>query len=833
MPAARNLERPWVVCAFLVLATLAAYLPALCCGFLTFDDDYYVTRNPQVTAGVTLAGVRWAFTHVHASNWHPLTWISHMLDCQLYGLRPVGHHLTSVLLHAANSVLLFLWLRSVTGTFWRSALVAALFALHPLHVESVAWVAERKDVLCTLFGLLSLWAYGRYAEGRRAKVERRNAKDPKGERREHPTSNIQHPTSNDQAYAPRSTLHVLGFYTLALLFFALGLMSKPMLVTLPFVLLLLDYWPLGRFASLESKVPSLKSTHHAPRNTHHATRFSFKPLTSRLLEKLPFFILSAASCLATLGAQKVGRALVPLEVLPFRARLCNALDSYVGYLRHLFWPAGLAPIYTSTGTTGAAILIAIVLLAAVTLLVLWQRKRRPYLLVGWAWYLGMLVPVIGLVQVGSQSMADRYTYLPAIGVFIMVAWGLAEAAVGAGAQGDTAAGAPAVPGSPRAVALSSCVALAALSACALVTASQLRYWQNSESVFRRALSINGDNFIAWSGLGYCLAEQGEERQAEACYERAVQIRPSFAEAWNGLGYAQANLGHYAEAVNSYETAIRLAPDHLTARNNLATALAACGRAEEAKAQCRAASGIDPYAAEPHINLAALYATEGQWDQAVSEYSRALELDPGLLDAACGLAGALAKQGKPDEAVRELSDLLASHPSCAAARLQLGIILARQQKTDDAIAQFDTLLRANPDDPAAHYQLALTLGARGESKQALAHYRAALKARPNFPEALNNLAWLRATDPDPELRDGTEATALALRACRLTDYKEAYMLGTLGAAYAEAGRFSQALESAEKAAALADQEGDAETAAINRKLAALYRAGQPYRETRTR
>jgi tetratricopeptide (TPR) repeat protein len=824
MPRNRNLEDPWLICALLVLAVLAVYLPVIKFSFLTYDDDYYVTRNPHVAGGLTSAGLRWAFTHVHSANWHPLTWLSHMLDCQLYGLAPAGHHLTNLLFHAANTVLLFLWLRSLTSAFWRSAFVAALFALHPLHVESVAWVAERKDVLCSFFGLLSLWTYTRYVEGRRMNAEYRSQRsDIRGQtsgggcnRTTDHGPRASDPRTNGPGGAriPSSI-----FYLLSLFFFALGLMSKPMLVTWPCLMLLLDYWPLRRMQNAKCKMQNAKSGNSqlSTLNPQPSPRpFSLQPLAFSLLDKLPFFALSTASCIITLSAQKTDGALVALTTLPLGARMLNAMDSYMHYIVQLFWPANLAVIYTFAGRPSAGPALATLLLAAITLTVLWQRKRRPYLLVGWAWYLGTLVPVIGLVQVGNQTMADRYTYLPAIGLFLMLAWGATELAAAW----------------PRPHRLSlAAAATAALGACALITSSQLRYWHNSESLFRHALSVNPNNFIAWNGLGYYLAEQGQARQAEACYRAAVAISPSFAEAWNNLGYALANLGKHDEAITSYEKAVSLNPDDIKARNNLAIALAACGRVEDAKAQCRAASHADPEAAEPHSNLGALLAREGQWDQAVAEYRLALARDPSLSEARCGLAGALAKQGKLDDAVRELTDFLRLQPTYGPAHLQLGAILARQGKADEAIIEFNTLLHANPGDSTAHYHLALALRAQGQSKEALAHYRAALEARPDFPEALNNLAWMLATHPNPQIRDSRQALELAERACRLTQYKEALMLGTLGAAYAEAGRFPEAIEAAEKAKALAENADDSETATMNTKLLALYRSGQPYHEAR--
>ena len=753
---------------------MAVYLPAVEFNFITFDDDRYVTGNPQVQGGLTGTAVSWAFTHAYSANWHPLTWLSHMLDCQLYGLNPAGHHLTNFLFHAANTVLLFLWLRSLTGAFWRSAFVAALFALHPLHVESVAWVAERKDVLSAFFGLLSLWAYTRYA----GKSEIRNL-----------------------TVASSSGANRRGsfYYALALLLFGLGLMSKPMLVTWPCVMLLLDYWPLGRGAEFGNR---------------RDTPTPLRRWAWLVLEKLPFFALSAAASVVTVLAQRAGGAMVSMESLPLGPRILNALDAYLRYLGKLLWPADLAVIYPLASRAAAGTLLAGLLVVAVTLLAFWQRRRRPYLPVGWAWYLGTLVPVIGLVQVGNQSMADRYTYLPAVGLFIILAWGAA----------DITAAWP-----KRRLALAA-AATAILAACALTAQAQLRHWQNTESLFRHTLAVTTNNFVAWNNLGFCLAKQGQPREAEACYRAAVEINPDFQDSWSNLGSLLAETMRHEEAIATYETALQTHPGFIKVRNGLATALAMTGRLEEAKAQCREAARLDPGSAEARSNLGALLAREGQFDEAVVEFRLAVELDPSLAVARCGLGGALGKQGKYEEAVRELSATVKLQPTCAPARLQLGVILAMQANVDQAISAFSELLRLNPTDPEAHYHLALALSRQRKTQDALRHYRAAVKARPNFPEALNNLAWAMATHPDPQFRDGREAVRLANRACQLTGQKQAYMLGTLGAAYAEAGRFPEAVATAEQAKALAEKTNEPEVAATNGKLLELYRSKQPYRDT---
>jgi hypothetical protein len=461
--------RGWLaplVCLGLALAVLVVFLPATRHEFVNYDDLEYVTQNGHVQAGLMWESVAWALSSTQASNWHPLTWLSHMLDCQLYGLKAGGHHLTNLLLHAVNTLLLFLVLRQMTGATWRSAFVAALFGLHPLHVESVAWVAERKDVSSTLFWMLTLWTYALY-------VARGEGGGARGEGGASNLRSAQHATQitrPSSGLTQSATLH----YSLALVCFALGLMAKPMLVTLPFVLLLLDYWPLGRLQ----------------RSTSNAQL----PMIRRLIyEKLPFFALALASSLVTFVVQRKGGAVSSLTTLSVGARIANAAVSYARYLGKTFWPDNLSVLYPHPGhwlvwqVAGAGLLLAGGTAGALAL-----RRRRPYLPVGWLWYVGTLVPVIGLVQVGIQSMADRYMYVPAIGVFIMLAWGLWDLTAGWRGQRVALATGGAV----------------ALACCGAVTRSQVGYWTNSETLFRRAVQVTKKNYLAYNNLGYYLSGQG-------------------------------------------------------------------------------------------------------------------------------------------------------------------------------------------------------------------------------------------------------------------------------------------------------------------------------------
>lgn len=747
-----NLHRPGLVSGLLLLLAICAYLPAIHLGFVNYDDPLYVTDNGAVQKGLSGSGLTWAFGHFHAANWHPLTWLSHMLDAELWGMRPGGHHLTNILIHAANTALLFLWLHSLTGACWRSALVAALFAVHPLHVESVAWIAERKDVLSTFFGIISLWAYTHYA---------RNSK--------------------------------LAFYLLSLLLFALGLMSKPMLVTWPCVMLLLDYWPLVRGAR------------PAPAGGNR--------WISLVVEKIPFFTLSAVSSIVTFSAQQAGEAVASLQSLPIDVRIANALTGYVRYLGKLFWPAKLAVIYPSASHVAWAMVAgAALLLVGITWLAIQLRTQRPYLLVGWLWFLGTLVPVIGLVQVGNQSIADRYTYIPAIGLFVTLAW----------TAGDLAAGSPRV--RHALMVTTSAIAIALV----IITRLQLIHWQNSETLFRHALAVTKNNFVAWNNLGFFLAGHQELHEAETCYKNAVEINPAFGDAWYNLGCVLADLNRNNEAITALETASRLNPRRVKPHNNLAAVLAAQGRITEAEGHLRTALALDPRSAESRSNLGALLAQEGKWDEAIAQFKQALEFDPALSQAQCGFAGALARRGQFEEAIGQLSALLKRDPTNTTARLQLGGILATQGKNDQAVREYSEAIRSDPRNATAHYRIAALLMREGNAADAISHYQSAIAARSDYAEALNNLAWILATNPNAQYRNGAEAVRLAEQACQITSYQEAFMIGTLAAAYAETGRFSDAISNAQKAEALAKNSNDTELAARTGKLLKLYQASQPYR-----
>jgi cytochrome c-type biogenesis protein CcmH/NrfG len=550
-----------IICLGLFLLTLWAYLPTLQHDFIVYDDESYIRANPHVQQGLNLETVRWAFTTGYLSYWHPLTWLSHALDCQLFGLQPRGHHLVNVLFHSVNTALVFLLLRIMTGAVGRSLFVALLFGLHPLHVESVAWAAERKDVLSTFFGLLTLLAYARY-----------------GQR-----------VTSDGEPAPaesRFTFHVSRFYWLALFCFALGLMSKPMLVSLPFVLLLLDYWPLGRW--------------------QHQ---SFRRL---VIEKAPFLALTAASSIITILVQKSNGAMRTLSEMSMADRGENALVSYARYLGKLFYPVNLTFYPFNGGGKMTTVLLAGLLLLGLSFWVFQARQKQPYLLVGWLWFVGTLVPVIGLVQAGAQAMADRYTYLPSIGLFIMVAWGVHERTRRWRHQVVTLA----------------LVAIMAALACTALTRRQLSYWQNGETLFRHAIAVADDNFEAHQYLGFILKQQWRFDEAIPQFETVLRYAPDSVPAHTCLGDSQVLSGHMEEGVKELETAIRLDPTYADAHCFLANALSMQERDEEAIRQYEEAIRWNPNFPAAHNNLGKLFWKQGRLQEACDQFREAVRLRPG-------------------------------------------------------------------------------------------------------------------------------------------------------------------------------------------------------------
>ena len=582
-------SRPQVVLVYLFLGAITWLIfgQTVRHDFVNFDDHVYIYDNPLVAGGLNINGIVSAFTHPHARNWHPLTTVSHMLDCQLYGLNAGGHHFTSVALHIIAVLLLFRVLQVTTGALWPSAFVAALFAIHPLHVESVAWVSERKDVLSAVLFMLTLAAYVRYAG------------------------------------APS-----IGRYLIVLMIFALGLMSKPMLVTVPFVFLLLDYWPLRRFDKVERFKPGSGIT----RSLNQRPSFLF-------LEKTPLLVLSGLSCLVTIWAQD--QATGSLEQLPFTWRLSNALVSYIEYARQTFWPARLAVFYPYPNNPLSIwkVTLASAFLLTVSAIAIFLRKKRPYVLTGWFWYVGMLVPVIGIVQIGEQGHADRYTYLPQIGLFLLIVWGAADLANTWHLRREY-------------LWLAATITIAVLSYGAAV---QTSFWKNSERLWDHTLSVISDNDFAHNNLGFLHLRRGELDKAISHFETALKIRSGKSQTRYNLGTALVHVnlanalareGRPEEAIVHYEQAVKLRPDYGDAYYNFGSVLFQQGRIDDAIAQWQKALAIQPNDAAGHTSLGNAFLQKGWLEKAIVHYQRAVEIDPSEVSARNNLAWVLATSSDP-------------------------------------------------------------------------------------------------------------------------------------------------------------------------------------------
>jgi len=553
--------RQLIIYLLLVMAILAVYGQIIHHDFISLDDELHVINNRRVREGLTVEGIKWALTTNYAGNWQPLTWLSHMLDCQLYGLNPMGHHWTSLQIHMANTLLLFFILQQMTGALWRSALVAALFALHPLHVESVAWVAERKDVLSTFFGMLTIMAYLGYVRQQR-----------------------------------------LFNYMFVLLFLCLGLMAKPMLVTFPFILILLDFWPLNRFYY-----------HNAVFQPDAGTALKRQRPLQLILEKIPLLIPVAITAVLTLWSQQSYKGVASLATYPLSVRIANALVSYVHYVVKAFWPLNLAVYYPHPGDTLSMwqILGAMLLVAGVSFCTVRISKRYAYMAVGLFWYLGALVPVIGLIQIGTQAMADRYTYIPMIGIYIIIAWGVFDLVAGWRYKRivlTVAAG-------------------AVFSILMMVAWVQVGYWQNSRTLFRHAVDVTKNNWLAHNSLGVALLNEKKNDEAIFHFKKTLSIKPDDVLAYNNIGSALAEQGELDEAVLYFNKALTVKPDYVTALDNLGKALFYAGNYQEAEFYYKKAIRLKPDYASAHYNLGNLLARQGKIKDAVVHYTRAVNINP--------------------------------------------------------------------------------------------------------------------------------------------------------------------------------------------------------------
>lgn len=721
----------------LVLITVLVYWPVHHANFLNYDDPSIFQDNPFVQYGLTWRGIVWGATTSYYEYWHPLMWWSHELDCQLFGLNAGPHHLVSLGFHVINSLLVFAIFRRMTGMVWRSAMVAALFALHPLHVESVAWLAERKDVLSTLFWLLSLWAYARFAE-----VSKNTGAEPRGSK-----SKV--------------------FYGLSLFFFLLGLLSKPMVVTLPFVLLLLDYWPLNRIADWGLRIGDLKARRH-------------DSLAWLAWEKWPFFVLMTAGCVVTWHSTKLGNHVRSSESLSWSVRLSNVPVAYVRYLGKTIWPVHHAPLYLIPDhwewwqVGGAS-----VLLVFLTWLFVWRWRSTGYLGFGWLMFLGTLVPTIGIVSVGSQAIAERYMYVPAIGLFAAAVWGMADISNR---------------WKKREVLLGG-LAVAIITICALLTRAQLPYWNDSLALWK-----------------HCVEEEPDQGFLRAIYGRAL----------TGAGEPE-------KALEQYKIALNMAPGDELVNTSYAEALASSGRESDATNYFATALRINPLDADAHDHMGIALFDLGDFAGARSEFAEAIRLDQYQMDAYVSLARALSALGKSDEALQWYASALEHDPKYASAYYFRGLDYAKRGAFNEAVSNLQVYIQTDPNQPLALLTLAEAHSQMHDLTGAIAEYHQALHLNPDLLEALNNLAWLRATAPDPQFRNGAEAVKLAEHACELSSWQKTMFVGTLAAAYAEAGDFDKAVQTAQKACDLAAAQGENELLQKNRALLDQYKAHQPARE----
>ena len=632
-PSAAARKQELIIAVLIALACLVIYYQVAGFDFINLDDDIYVYENPAVANGLSARSIGWAFSSFHAANWHPITWISHQLDATLFGLTAAGHHLLNLAFHIANSVLLFFLLRNITRDIWKSAVIAAVFAVHPAHVESVAWIAERKDLLSTLLWLLTSIAYARFTKD----------------------------TDNKRAY------------WIALVLFALGLMAKPMLVTLPFVLLLLDYWPLKRI-----------------------DEFRWSKLRPLVQEKLPFFALSAISAIVTIFAQRSGGAVQSLETFSLQDRMTNSVVSYARYLVMMFYPADLGVWYPFDRSYSVLqIAASLMLILGISAFSVWQIRKRPYLFVGWFWFVGTLVPVIGIVQIGRQGLADRYTYVPFIGLSIAVIWLLAELA-------DRVR----VPA--RVVQAAAVIVLAALAIVAFLQAS---YWKNSETLYTRTLQVTPSNYLVEANYCRYLEKQNRLDEAFRHCSIATENDPRGVVALNTLGTVQLKQGKLEDARQSLQKATEIDSDYSLAYANLAIVEMKLEKVEPAIAYFDQAVAHDASGyfdarrrAEGYSSIGSAALAQKRYDIAAKSYEQALDAIPDNADFQRNLALAYRSQGRYGDAIRLLESIIQRNPNSAEAHNTLGIIYAEQNRRQDAIAQFQRALQINPNFSQAQSNL---------------------------------------------------------------------------------------------------------------------------------
>ncbi len=753
------------VYSILTLSTLLVFWQVRNFDFVNYDDNVYIYENPHVLNGLTSDGISWAFTTGCTANWHPITWLSLMLDCQLFGTNPGSMHLVNLLLHLVNALLLFVVLKKMTGSLWPSAFVAVAFAIHPMHVESVAWITERKDVLSTFFFLLTLAAYVGYVRGR----------------------------------------GILR-YLLTVVLFVFGLLAKPMLVTLPFVLLLLDYWPLERIRG--------QKTEDRERNTESVLKL--------VIEKIPFLAIAAISSAITFMVQRSGGAMAGMDVLPLKFKFANAVISYARYIGKMFWPENLAVFYPFDADSFALwqVAMCVLLLLVISIFMIRFGRKQRYLPVGWFWFLGTLMPVIGLVQAGEQSLADRYTYIPYTGLLIIIAWGLPEL-LSRWLYRKIALGIAAV---------------MVLTVLGIGAYRQAGYWKNSSALFTHAIEVTQNNYIAHEHLAQELYKQGNPALAIEHYKKALEINPYYAESYNNRGIVYSKLDRWQEAIKDFSQAIRIKPDYVDAIYNRGIAFGNLGRWQEAIKDFSQAIRIKPDLTDAYNNLGIIMNAQGNYKEAIEQLERVVRLQP---DAA-----------RP---CNDLALLIAKHPEIKNHSIDGAISLARRAceitnyrnadflntlalayssagRFSEAVNTAESAIHIDQNSASAHRVLGAALLSEGDFQEALVHTKRSLEIEPNNIDAKNNLAWILATSPDPNIRNPSDAIRLAQEVCNTVNFKEPTVLDTLGAAYASDGRFADAVETAQKALDLAGSANQTQIKNTIERHLILYKQNKPYVES---
>lgn len=737
----------------LIILTLTVYWQVNDFDFINYDDPIYVYNNAHIQKGLTLPTIKWAFSSEVAGNWHPITMLSHMVDCHFFGLNPGKHHTTNVIFHLVNTILLFYIFWRITGEQYKSFFIAALFAIHPLHVESVAWISERKDVLSVFFLFLTLWAYTRYIQ--------------------------------------KKTIYR---YLIIVLFFAMGLMAKPMLVSLPCVLILFDIWPLKSIQL-----------------TNQTTLFSLAhDIYNRIFEKIPLFFLSAISCIVTLSVQQQSGAVVSFEQLTFIVRLLNAIVSYTKYIGKMIWPDKMAVFYPHPGVPDLwQVIISILLLLSLSFTAVNILKKYPYFAIGWLWYLGTLIPVIGLVQVGSQAIADRYTYIPYIGLSIVVTWGGYDLLKKFRLQ-------------KFAYIMAICIVII----LSLKTYHQIHYWQNSTLLYTHTMRVTKNNYVAHLNLGNIMTDNNNFIEAIQNFKAAIRIKPDLAQAHNNLGAAYEKIENFKEAIRSFNKAIELKPDYAEAHNNIGSVYKKNGQLNQAITHLDRAIQINPNYAEAYNNMGNAFEIDGQAEKAITHYKKALNINPDFAVAYNNLGATMFRSNKIDEAIFYYRKALQIKSDSAGIYKNLGDALFRKKKIKEAIVQYKKALQLNPNflnaedmlgkaiqldkkieltignilnkmkqepqNPDLPYQLAEIYSHWGEPTKASTYYQQTLLIQPNYVKALNALSILNA-----DLKNYDQAILTYKKLLKNQPYNNTIQYN-IACLYAIQGKTNQAIDWLQKA-----------------------------------